>query len=112
MQYTRKIIDEFLPAVWDKSRITESHSTSPEADMPRARNVDPTLSSDPWAVVADLERALRALSTEEAQALFLHVALDLPIVTTAHYMRRAIDTVRKRVESGYENMLAFLNGYE
>lgn len=109
MIYTASHVEVLLPRVFDPTAPGES--APPDPDMPRG-TTDPWRVSDPWTLVADMEKAWRLapLESDERKALFATYVLLESGEWVSSMMGVGYERMVEVRESGMALMIDYLNG--
>jgi DNA-directed RNA polymerase specialized sigma24 family protein len=110
--YTRELVEQLLPAVWDHSLAYGMDNPAvPDPDMPKAAP-DKSHGNTLYAHLADIHTgwAWAPLTSAERRALLLRYGLDWPNAAIARHEAVGQSTASERVTRGVGRIVATLNG--
>lgn len=110
--YTRELVEQLLPAVWDTGfAYGMENPSAPDPDMPRAA-ADPAHSGTLYAHLADIHTGWMCapLTEPERRALVMRFGLDWPQKIIARHERVAASTASERLARGVGRIVQTLNG--
>ncbi len=115
MSYTRELVEQLLPAVWDELFALGGldNPRQPDPDMPRVAS-NPKTGNTIYAMLADIRTAWRMtpLVPRERQALYLSVHEDLSKTEVGAVMGMSRQAATEYIDSGIGRIAAYLNGDE
>lgn len=113
MRYAQDRVADLVPGIWDEGRVLDRPNPhAPDPDMPKSTYVDPHRSSDPWAELADVQRAWRRapLTLAQRQALLLRYGLDFKMAEGGAQLGITKQSFQERAEGGLSTLTNYLNG--
>ncbi|MEU7570361.1 hypothetical protein [Micromonospora sp. NPDC049240] len=112
--YTRELVEQLLPAVWDKGYAYGMRNpTAPDPDMPRAK-ANPKESNTLYAHLADIQSAWRRtpLTWLEARSVFMRYGLDWEHRYIAAHEGVSRQAITARLDVAVGKLVDHLNGVE
>lgn len=112
MSYTEEMVEHLLPSVWDRTYAWGVQSTtSPEADMPKAKYVDPRQATTFWTHLIDVRQAWERapILMPERRVLLLAYGFDWTAEEIAFNQGVSVRAVNKRRVKAVDCMTNWLN---
>jgi predicted DNA-binding protein (UPF0251 family) len=113
VSYTRELVEQLLPAVWDDLFALNGldNPYRPDPDMPHVA-ANPKTGNTIYAMLADIRTAWRKtpLSTNESAALRLRFRDDLKQADVAALMKMRRQSAAEHIDSGVGRITDYLNG--
>lgn len=112
MSYSEELVESLLPSVWDSTYAWGVQSTtSPDADMPKAKYVDPRQATAFWTHLIDVRRAweIAPITMPERRVLLLAYGLGWTAEEIAFNQGVSVRAINKRRVKGVDCMAQWLN---
>ncbi|PSL04164.1 sigma-70-like protein [Haloactinopolyspora alba] len=115
--YGREQVEDLLPGLWDPEYAygTRTSEGEPEPGMPKGSEPDPRKSVDWIAHMCDIQIAWAnssALTPAERAAIFLRHGMHWGQARIAELQGVSESTISRRIDSGIQALIAFLDGEE
>lgn len=110
--YTRTLVEQLLPAVWDSSSAYGMDDpTAPDPDMPRA-TVDPSHGGTLLAHLADIKTGWTCayIPLRERQAMILRYGMGLTHAEIGQQLGVSRQAIAERLTEGVGRLVEYLNG--